>query len=84
MNFFSSGNRVFNILEFPKCFIFKGNAIPENTEPVFADELLQDCVINMSDVSTNDVFLLYFSLYITAHCIYLHFNICKLFNSSYA
>jgi hypothetical protein len=36
---------------------------PENNEPVYADELLQDCVINMSDVATNYVFLLYFSLY---------------------
>jgi len=30
MNFLSSGNKVFNILEFPKC---TGNAILENTEP---------------------------------------------------
>jgi hypothetical protein len=77
MSFLSSGNKIFNILEFPKC---TGNAIPEITEPVYADDLLQNCVINMSDVATNYVFLLYFSLYISASCIYLHFSVCKLFN----
>jgi hypothetical protein len=80
MNFFASGNKVFYILEFPKCHVFKGNAIPENIESIFADELLQDCVIDMSDVAADCVFPLYFPLYISAHCIYLHFNTCKLFN----
>jgi len=43
MNFLSLRNKVFNILEFPKC---TRNAIPENTEPIYANELLQECVIN--------------------------------------
>jgi hypothetical protein len=47
--------------------------------PVYADELLQDCVINMSDVATNCVPFVFFTVYFCTLYIFTIY-ICKLFN----